>query len=137
VLHDRHSNFFSCFHGRSLPQCEEPGPKLEETLSCGAAGWPGGDGESEGARERVAPSSLTLWRRVSPRALRFARDSPLEGGREMDSNLRFPDRSAPVSRAGPPPMIADSRPPHLAARCGGKFTRPAEAISQQRMCLVV
>ena len=38
----------------------------------------GGDGESEGARERVAPSSLTLWRRVSPRALRFAGDSPLE-----------------------------------------------------------
>src|SRR6202035_4716507 len=39
----------------------------------------GEDGESEGARERVAPSSSTLWRRVSPRALRFARDSPLEG----------------------------------------------------------
>jgi hypothetical protein len=32
VLHDRHSNFFSCFHGRSLPRCEERGPKLEETL---------------------------------------------------------------------------------------------------------
>ena len=32
VLHDRHSNFFSCFHGRSLPRCEERGPKLQETL---------------------------------------------------------------------------------------------------------
>src|SRR5580704_16713208 len=41
----------------------------------------------EGARERVAPSSLTLWRRVSPRALRFARDSLR--WREMDSNFRF------------------------------------------------
>jgi hypothetical protein len=51
VLHDRHSNFFSCFHGRSLPRCEEPGPKLEETLSCGAAGWPGGTANRRGPRE--------------------------------------------------------------------------------------
>jgi hypothetical protein len=56
VLHDRHSNFFSCFHGRSLPRCEEPGPKLEETLSCGAAGWPGGTANRRGpARELLRP----------------------------------------------------------------------------------
>jgi hypothetical protein len=56
VLHDRHSNFFSCFHGRSLPQCEEPGPKVEETLSCGAAGWPGGTANRRGpARELLRP----------------------------------------------------------------------------------
>ena len=59
VLHDRHSNFFSCFHGRSLPQCEEPGPKLEETLSCGAAGWPGGTANRRGpARELLRPRRL-------------------------------------------------------------------------------
>src|ERR1700738_3424462 len=39
----------------------------------------GGGGESEGARERGAPSSLTFLRRGSPRALWFAGDSPLEG----------------------------------------------------------
>jgi hypothetical protein len=56
VLHDRHSNFFSCFHGRSLPRCEEPGPKLEETLSCGAAGWPGETANRRGpARELLRP----------------------------------------------------------------------------------
>src|SRR6202040_1841976 len=65
VLHDRHSNFCPCFHGRSLPRCEEPGPKLEETLSCGAAGWPGGTANRRGAAREL----------LRPRALRFARDS--------------------------------------------------------------
>src|ERR1700730_16204856 len=53
----------------------------------------GGGGESEGARERVGPSSLTLWRRVSPRALRFAGDSPLERGVSCElvsENAKFP-----------------------------------------------
>src|SRR6202023_514669 len=57
----------------------------------------GGDGESEGARERVAPSSSTLWRRVSPRALRFARDSPLEGD---GFELPVPEREDRVSSLG-------------------------------------
>jgi transposase-like protein len=64
---------------------------------------------------RIAGERMYLWRAV---------DHEGEAG----------TRSAWVGSIAP---LADSRQPHLAARCGGKFTRPAEAISQQRMCLVV
>jgi hypothetical protein len=68
---------------------------------------------SETAAIEVPPAKAALalaeipdgHRWDAPPKGRFAPDSPLEGWREVDSNLRFPNRSAPVfETAVPSPM---------------------------------
>ena len=81
-----------------------------------------------GSRERVAPSSSTLWRRVSPRALRFARDSPVEGDGFEPS---VPGAKEPVSFAeGELRGIERGRPTKVVSLRGTDGSNPSPSSGE-------